>query len=284
MTVIGRYLALIKFEHTLFALPFALLSLLVAAGGTPAPRVLVWVLVAMVSARCAAMAFNRLVDREFDRRNPRTWERHLPAGAVSVGGAAAFTLVASLVFLLAAAQLNRLCFALSPVALAVILLYSYTKRVTAVSHLALGLGLSIAPVGAWLAVTGTFAAFPLWTAAGVLFWVAGFDTIYGCQDVDFDRSVGLCSLAARYGVRQALRISRLFHILAVACLAVAFTWPDLLGPVSWAGVGIMALLLIWEQMLVRGGDLRRIDRAFFTINSWMGMILLGCVAVDLYLL
>jgi 4-hydroxybenzoate polyprenyltransferase len=182
---------------------------------------------------------------------------------------------------------------LSPVALAVVLGYSYTKRFTAFSHLVLGLGLAIAPVGAWLAVTGRFAPFPLWTAAGVMFWVAGFDTIYSCQDTEFDEQVGLHSLAARLGVSTALWLSRIFHLLAVVALAVAVTRPPVvqanggsgaeLGPVALAGVGAMAVLLIWEQLLVRGGDLRRIRRAFFEINSWIGMVLLAAVALDIYL-
>jgi 4-hydroxybenzoate polyprenyltransferase len=290
---LARYLGLVKFEHTLFALPFALISLLVAADGRPAPRVLLWVLVAMVAARSAAMAFNRLADRRLDAANPRTRDRHLPTGAVSARGAAALVIAASALLVLAAHMLNDLCLFLSPVALIVVLGYSYTKRFTAASHLVLGLGLAIAPVGAWLAVTGHFAAFPLWTAAGVTFWVAGFDTIYGCQDADFDRRTGLHSLASRLGIQAALRLSRLFHLLAVACLAVAFTRPPArlpggetsaaLGTASLVGVGVMAGLLIWEQLLVRGGDLRRIRRAFFEINSWIGVVLLVAVGGDLYL-
>jgi 4-hydroxybenzoate polyprenyltransferase len=291
---LGRYLGLVKFEHTLFALPFALISLLVAFAGRPSPRVLLWVLVAMVAARTAAMAFNRLADRRLDAANPRTSDRHLPTGAVSTRGAAVLVITASAFLVLAAAMLNPLCLALSPVALVVVLGYSYTKRVTAASHLVLGLGLAIAPVGAWLAVTGRFAPFPLWTAAGVMFWVAGFDTIYGCQDVAFDRRAGLHSLAARLGVPAALWLSRLFHLLAVVCLAVAFTRPPVvypdggssatLGVASLVGVGVMAVLLIWEQMLVRGGDLRRIQRAFFEVNSWIGMVLLAAVLVDIYVI
>lgn len=283
MSLVGRYLGMIKFEHTLFALPFALLALLVASGGSPDLQVLVWVLVAMVGARSAAMAFNRLADRHFDRQNPRTRERHLAAGRVSVAGAWIFTTLAVLVFVLAASRLNRLCLILSPVALVTIFFYSYTKRFTAASHLFLGLSLSIAPVGAWIAVTGRIDPFPLWLAAGVLFWVAGFDTIYGCQDIDFDRRTGLRSLAARHGLTGALWFSRLFHLLALICLAVAFTRSAVLGPVSLVGLAIMAGLLIWEQWLVRGGDLRRIDQAFFTINSWIGVVVLGGVACDLYL-
>jgi 4-hydroxybenzoate polyprenyltransferase len=273
---------MIKFEHTLFALPFALLSLIVAARGWPEERVVIWVLVAMVGARSAAMAFNRLADRHHDRLNPRTRDRHLPAGKVSVGGAWVFTIMSSLVFVFAAARLNPLCFALSPVALAIIFFYSFTKRFTATSHLFLGLSLSVAPVGAWIAVTGSIDPFPLWIAAGVLFWVAGFDTIYGCQDVDFDQHSGLHSLAARCGVKSALWFSRIFHLLALAGFAVAFTRSAVLSPVSLIGVAIMAVLLLWEQWLVRGGDLCHIDRAFFTINSWIGIVMLGWVACDLY--
>jgi len=284
VSVLGRYLGLVKFEHTLFALPFALLSLLVAAAGRPPRRVLLLVLVAMVAARSAAMAFNRLVDRRLDAANPRTDDRHLPAGLVSAGGAGLLVLVASCLLVLAAWLLNPLCFVLSPVALLIVLGYSYTKRFTPYSHLVLGLGLAVAPVGAWLAVTGQLAPFPLWLAAGVMFWVAGFDAIYACQDVDFDREHGLHSLAARYGVPRALWLSRLFHLLAVSCLAIAFARSDVLGPVALLGVVVMAGLLIWEQWLVRGGDLRRIQRAFFEINSWIGVVLLVAVLVDLYLL
>ncbi len=284
MTLPARYASLVKFEHTIFALPFALISLLVAADGRPAWPVLGWVLVAMVGARSAAMGFNRLADRHLDAANPRTADRDLPSGRVSVTGAAVFVVLSSALLVVAAWRLNPLCFALSPVALLVVLGYSLTKRFTHWSHLVLGLGLAVAPVGAWLAVTGSFAAFPLWLAVGVMFWVAGFDTIYGCQDVDFDRRVGLHSLAARFGVRRALILSRVFHVLAVGFVAGAWRRAAPLGPVSLLGVLVMIGLLTWEQALVRGGDLRHIDKAFFTINSWIGMVLLGAVLVDLYLL
>jgi len=279
----ARYLGLIRFEHTIFALPFALISLLVASDGRPAWRVLLWVLVAMVGARSAAMAFNRLADREYDRRNPRTAGRHLPTGAVSVTGAALFTAGSVLLFVFAASRLNPLCFALSPVALAIILLYSYSKRFTEASHLWLGLSLGIAPVGAWLAVTGSFAPFPLWASAGVVFWVAGFDTIYGCQDEQFDHAAGLRSFAVRFGVRRALLIARALHLAAVVCLCVAFSKPPNLGAMSYVGVALMAALLVEEHRLVRGGDLTRIDQAFFAVNSWIGMILLAAVLTDIYL-
>lgn len=283
MNLVRRYLSFIKFEHTVFALPFALISLLVAAGGRPDGRTLLWVLVAMVGARSAAMAFNRLVDRAHDAANPRTADRHLPAGAVSVAGATVFTVAAAALLVVAAWQLNPLCLALSPVALLVVLGYSYTKRFTALSHLVLGLGLGIAPVGAWLAVTGSFAPFPLWLSAAVMFWVAGFDTIYACQDVDYDKRAGLHSLASRLGTGRALVLSRVFHVLAIACMAAAFRRAEPLGLLSLAGVGIMTGLLAWEQALVRGGDLRRLNRAFFEINSWVGMVLLAVVLADLYL-
>lgn len=283
MSLIGRYLSLIKFEHTIFALPFALISLLVATDGRPPLAVLLWVLVAMVGARSAAMAFNRLIDRHLDATNPRTADRHLPVGAVSAVGAGVLTALGAALLVLAAARLNPLCLKLSPVALAVVLGYSAMKRVSAAAHLVLGLGLAIAPVGAWLAATGSFAPFPLWLAAGVMFWVAGFDTIYGIQDVDFDRGAGLHSLASRLGVERALWLSRIFHLLAVAGMAGAFRRAEVLGPVALVGVVIMAGLLGWEQAIVQGGDMRRIDKAFFTINSWVGMVLLGAVLVDLYL-
>lgn len=282
MTLIARYLSLIKFEHTIFALPFALISLLVASAGRPPLGVLGWVLVAMVGARSAAMAFNRLADRHLDAANPRTADRHIPAGRVSVTGAAVFVLLSCALLVLAAWRLNPLCFKLSPVALLVVLGYSYLKRFSAAAHLVLGLGLAIAPVGAWLAVKGSFAPFPLWLAAGVMFWVAGFDTIYGCQDVDHDRKAGLHSLASRLGVRRALVLSRVFHVLSIGFIAGAFKRAEVLGPVALAGVVIMAGLLAWEQTLVRDGDLRHIDKAFFTINSWIGMVLLGVVIVDIY--
>jgi 4-hydroxybenzoate polyprenyltransferase len=283
MTLIKRYLDLIKFEHTIFALPFALISLLVASGGRPSLSVLFWVLMAMVGARSAAMAFNRVADWKIDAANPRTADRHIPAGAISVAGAWMLVVLSAALLVLAAWMLNPLCFRLSPVALAVVLGYSYMKRFSPLAHLVLGLGLAIAPVGAWLAVTGEFAAFPLWLAASVMFWVAGFDTIYGCQDADFDRQAGLHSMASRLGVDRALVVSRVFHVLSIAFMAGAVRRGPGLGLVTLGGVVIMTGLLAWEQAIVRGGDMRRIDKAFFEINSWIGMVLLAVVVVDIYL-
>ena len=278
------YLELVKFEHTLFALPFALLSLLVATAGRPPLPVLGWVLVAMVGARTAAMAFNRIADREYDARNPRTAGRPLPRGEVSLAGAWRLTVAGVALLVLAAGMLNRLCLVLSPVALVVVLGYSWTKRFTDWSHLVLGLGLGIAPVGAWLAARGAFAPFPLWLAAAVTLWVAGFDTIYGCQDEAFDRRAGLHSLAVRYGTAGALRIARLLHAGAVICLAAAMTAASGLGPVARLGAPVvMAVLLAWEHRIVRGGDLSRLELAFFTLNSWLGAAVFAVVLADLYL-
>ncbi|MFT5232239.1 MAG: 4-hydroxybenzoate polyprenyltransferase [Candidatus Krumholzibacteriia bacterium] len=283
MGVLGRYLSLIKFEHTIFALPFALTSLLVASSGQPEWETVLWVVVAMVGARSAAMAFNRLVDAKLDAANPRTADRHIPSGAVSVGGASAFVVLSASLLVLAAWQLNPLCFYLSPVALGVALGYSYFKRFSAAAHLVLGLGLGIAPVGAWLAVTGEFAAFPLWLSAAVMFWVAGFDTIYACQDFEHDREVGLHSLASRLGVEKALVVSRVFHVLSIGFMAGAFRRAEMLGMVSLLGVLVMAGLLAWEQAIVRGGNMQRIDKAFFVVNSWVGLMLLTFVILDIYL-
>jgi len=282
MSIVGRHLSLIKFEHTIFALPFALMSLLVAAGGRLAWPTLLWVVVAMVGARSAAMAFNRLVDAKLDAANPRTADRHIPAGAISLAGATLFVLLAAAVLVFAAWQLNPLCFYLSPVALAVVLGYSYFKRFSAAAHLVLGVGLGIAPVGAWLAVTGEFAPFPLWLSAAVMFWVAGFDTIYACQDVEYDRKVGLHSLASRVGVEKALVVSRVFHVLSIGFMAGAFRRAEMLSYTALPGVLVMAGLLAWEQSIVRGGNMQRIDKAFFVVNSWVGMMLLGFVVLDIY--
>ncbi len=267
-------LEMIKIEHTLFALPFALLGAIFAARGLPDGRTLVWILVAMVGARSAAMAFNRLVDCEFDRQNPRTRDRALPAGRVSAGYVRAFVLVSAAVFVLAAAMLNRLTLLLAPVALASILLYSYTKRFTEYSHLVLGWCLAMAPTGAWIAVRGALdELLPLAISLTVMMWVAGFDVIYACQDVDFDRRVGLRSLPARFGIRRALWIARGFHAVAFASLV----WASRLAGSRWlGGIGLAATLglLIRQHRLVRPDDLSRVNEAFFTTNACVSLILL----------
>ena len=265
--VYGR---MIKFSHSVFALPFALASAAIAADGRVPWRELPWIVVAMIGARSAAMGFNRLADQAIDARNPRTAGRELPRGVLSRGEVWMFVGVSALALIGAAAMLNPLCLLLSPVALLVVLGYSYTKRFTSLSHLVLGLALSIAPVGAWLAVRGRFDVAPVFLALAVLCWVAGFDTIYSCQDVDFDRREGLRSLPALVGIRRALIVSRVLHVAAVILLAALYTRAPL-HPVYLAGVGTIAVLLVYEHSLVSADDLSRVDAAFFTVNGWISV-------------
>ena len=265
--VYGR---MIKFSHSVFALPFALASAAVAAEGRVPWRELPWIVVAMIGARSAAMGFNLLADQAIDARNPRTAGRELPRGVLSRREVWLFVSLSALALIGAAAMLNPLCLLLSPVALLVVLGYSYTKRFTSLSHLVLGLALSIAPVGAWLAVRGRFDAAPVVLALAVLAWVAGFDTIYSCQDVDFDRREGLRSLPALLGVRRALAVARGLHVLAVALLAALYTLAPL-HPIYLAGVAAVAALLVYEHSLVSADDLSRVDAAFFTVNGWISI-------------
>lgn len=265
---------MIKIEHTLFALPFAFLGALLAANGLPALWQILWIVVAMVGARSAAMAFNRIADRNFDARNPRTATRAIPAGLLSVGFVWAFTIVAAAVFLLAAAMLNRLTLILAPVALASVLLYSLTKRWTQFSHLVLGWCLSIAPTGAWIAVRGAIdSATPLLLSLVVLLWTAGFDVLYACQDFDFDRREGLRSIPARVGVSKALWISRALHAGAFVALVALYVTTNL-GPLAFAGVLATGALLIYQHRLVRADDLGRLNAAFFSTNAFVSVILL----------
>ncbi|HEX2165334.1 MAG TPA: UbiA-like polyprenyltransferase [Thermoanaerobaculia bacterium] len=280
-------LEMIKVEHTVFALPFALLGMLLAAGGWPSWRTVLWIVVAMVGARSAAMAFNRLVDREIDAANPRTRGRALPAGLVTPGWVAGFTLASAAVLVLAAWRLNPLALALSPVALLVILGYSYTKRFTWASHLVLGLALAGAPLGAWIAVRGGVAATPFVLAGAVLSWVAGFDVLYALQDRDFDRRRGLSSIPARFGVVGALWISGALHLLTLALLAAlpgvyaAGEGGASLGGVYWLGWAGCAALVAWQHWLVRPDDLSRLDAAFFSANGLLSIWLFAATAVDL---
>ncbi len=275
-------LEMIKFEHTLFALPFALASALIAAGGLPAWRTLGWILGAMVGARSAAMAFNRISDLRIDAGNPRTASRALPMGLVSVGAAWAFTLAAAGLLVLSAHMLNPLAFALSPVALLVVLGYSYSKRFTSLSHLWLGLSLGIAPVGAWIAVRGQIGFPAMVLSAGVMLWTAGFDIIYSLQDLEFDRKMRLFSLPARIGPAGALVISRLFHAGMIALLV----WFGLLtgrGHVYYAGVAFAAAFLAYEQSLVSPKDISRVNTAFFTMNGCASIAIAAFVALDVFL-
>jgi len=275
-------LEMIKWEHSIFALPFALCGAMLAAGGFPTAHQLIWIVVAMVAARSAAMAFNRLADAAIDASNPRTRTRALPAGQLTPSFVTTFVVVSSAVFIVAASQLNRLSLWLSPVALAVLLLYSYTKRFTRWSHLVLGFALGIAPAAAWIAVRGSLDLRILLLTAAVTFWVAGFDVLYACQDFDFDRQTGLHSIPRHLGIRRALWVARGFHLIMLALL-VALLWSFGLGKFAILGVAIVAALLAYEHSLVSSDDLSRLNAAFFTMNGVISVLFFLFVAGDLLL-
>jgi 4-hydroxybenzoate polyprenyltransferase len=275
-------LEMIKWEHSVFALPFALCGAMLAAGGLPTAHQLLWIIVAMVAARSAAMAFNRLADASIDAANPRTRTRALPAGHLTPVFVVTFTAVASAVFIVAASQLNHLALWLSPVALAVLLLYSYTKRFTRWSHLVLGFALGIAPAAAWIAVRGSLDMRILLLTAAVTFWVAGFDVLYACQDFDFDRQTGLHSIPRYLGIARALWVARVFHMVMLVLL-VALLWSFGLGKVAVAGVAVVAALLAYEHSLVSADDLSKLNAAFFTMNGVISVLFFVFVAGDLLL-
>lgn len=267
-------LTMIKFEHSIFALPFALLGALLAANGWPPWPVVGWIVVAMVGARSAAMTFNRIVDRDIDRANPRTRMRALAAGTLSLGFAWGFLLASTGVFFFAAWRLNPLCLKLAPAALAWVLLYSYSKRFTLLSHWVLGIGLGIAPAAAWIAVRGSLAPRILLLSAAVALWVAGFDLLYACQDVAFDRSrADLHSVPKRLGIARTLRLAQLCHGLMFALLIILLRASGL-GPLAWVGLALVAALLIYEHALLSPTDLSRMNAAFFTVNGYIGILLL----------
>ena len=276
-------LDMIKFEHTVFALPFAFLGAFLADRGLPDGPTSLWIILAMIGARSAAMAFNRLVDCSYDKLNPRTNDRALPGRLVSKRFVVSFVLLSSSLFFFSSWMLNPLAFHLSPVALLVILLYSYTKRWTSFSHLFLGLSLALAPLGGWIAVRGELHPAPLYVAAAVLFWVGGFDIIYACLDLEFDRKFGLYSIPGRWGIKTSLRISALFHILMMLLLSYSFVLFRL-SALSWFGLGLVAVGLIYEHSLVNAQDLRRVNTAFFTINGVISLVLFLFVGLDLWLL
>ena len=267
---------MIKIEHSVFALPFALVGALLAArdaGHWPTWLQILWIVVAMVGARSAAMTINRIADLKYDRENPRTAKRALPTGQLSIAFAWAFTLMASALLVIAAWQLNRLAFELSPVALGVLFFYSYTKRFTALSHFVLGFCLGISPAAAWIAIRGSLDLRMLILCAAVTLWVGGFDVLYACQDIDFDRAVGLHSIPKAVGVRGALITARLMHIAMVVLLgwlALSFhlSWP------AWAGIAVVAGLLGYEHSLVKADDLSKINAAFFTVNGYISLLFL----------
>ena len=271
-----HYGRLVRFSHTVFALPFAMSSVALAWPKHPVTlRALLWILIAMVGARTAAMSFNRLVDKKFDALNPRTRSWELPQGKVKVSEAVALTTIAALVFIFAAYQLNWVCFVLSPVALAIVFFYSLTKRFTWASHLFLGLALAIAPIGAWLAVAQmpinlAELFVPLYLGLAVVFWLAGFDVIYSLQDSEFDRTHGLYSIPVHFGVAAALRLSTLFHLCTIAFLALVGLSAEM-GLIYWLGLLAVALVLFWEHRIVTSDDLSRINRAFFDLNAYVSI-------------
>ncbi len=277
-------LRMIKFEHTVFALPFALLGMMLAAEGWPEWRTVGWIVVAMVGARSAAMAFNRLADRRLDAANPRTADRALPKGEVSVGFVGLFVVGSAALLVVAAWQLNSLALGLAPVALLVLLGYSYTKRFTTWSHLVLGLALAGAPLGAWIAVRGDLRPAPLVLAGAVIFWVAGFDVLYALQDLEFDRRSGLYSIPVRFGETGALWVSGLLHLVMLGLLlALPAVYPPGLGAAYLVGVGGCAALLAYQHFVVRPGDLSRLDAAFFRSNGLLAVWLFAATAADLWL-
>ena len=272
-------LEMIKWEHSIFALPFALTGAVLAANGWPSLRVLLWIVVCMVSARSAAMAFNRLVDSDIDAVNPRTAMRALPKGELSRGFVLSFTMLASGLFLLGAAMLNRLTLELAPFALAIVLAYSYMKRVTRWSHLVLGLALGIAPAAAWVAVRGTIAPRALLLTAIVILWVGGFDVLYACQDFEHDRKVGLNSVPQAFGIEGAFWIARVMH-LGMAALLFVLLHVFGLGMIALVGVAIVLVLLAYEHSIISPKDLRRMNAAFFTLNGVISVVFFVAVAAD----
>jgi len=270
---------MIKWEHSFLTLPFGLTGAVLAARGIPPVHTLLWICVALIAGRSAAMAFNRLVDANIDAANPRTKMRALPAGKLSREFVAGFIVVTSAILIFAAWQLNPLAFRLSPAALAVVFLYSYTKRFTRWSHVALGLAMGIAPVASWIAVRGSLDPRILLLGLAVIFWGAGFDILYGCQDYDFDCSTGVYSVPKAFGIRNALRLARLFHVVTFGLLV----WMVLafgLGKIAMEGVLLVGSLLIYEHSLVKHDDLRRLNAAFFTMNGFISMGFLFFIAAD----
>jgi 4-hydroxybenzoate polyprenyltransferase len=274
-------LEMIKWEHSIFALPFALTGAVLAANGWPSARALVWIVVCMVSARSAAMAFNRLADAKLDAENPRTAMRALPAGQLSQGFVLTFTLVACCVFLLGAGMLNRLTLELAPVALAIVLAYSYMKRITRWSHVVLGLALGIAPSAAWIAVRGSLSPKILVLTAIVILWVGGFDVLYACQDFEHDRRVGLNSVPQAFGLEAAFWIARVMH-LGMVVLLFWFAHLFGLGRIALCGMGLVAVLLAYEHSIISPRDLRRMNAAFFTLNGVISVVFFLAVAVDVF--
>jgi 4-hydroxybenzoate polyprenyltransferase len=279
-TKLSIILSDIKIEHTVFALPFALMSAFLAAGGLPEMEKLVWILVCMVGARSAAMAFNRIVDARYDAMNPRTRERAIPSGQVSVSSYWAFLILSSVLFIFSAWMLNKLAFYLSPVALTIVFFYSLTKRFTAFSHFWLGLAISIAPVGAWVAIREEISFISLLLGGAVIFWLIGFDILYSCMDVEADRANRLHSIPERFGVERALKLALASHVLMMLFLLLLLEPSVLLGPLYLAGVLLVACLLVYEHSLVKKDDLSKVNMAFFNVNGVISIGLMLFVIID----
>lgn len=273
-------LEMIRFEHTIFALPFAVMSTFLASNGWPRWEKILWILVAMVGARSCAMAFNRIADMKYDKINPRTSNRALPTGMISVVAVWIFTVISALLLVFAAYMLNWLAFALSPVALLVVMGYSYSKRFTTLTHLWLGLSLAIAPVGAWIAIKGEFAFVPILLGLAVMLWTAGFDVIYACQDKEFDERFGLYSIPRRFGIKRSLQISSALHLLMVLVLLYLFLLTEL-RYIYLVGVAFVSALLIYEHSIVKSNDLSKVNLAFFTLNGMVSLVLMGLSVVDI---
>ena len=274
-----NYLSLVKFSHTVFALPFALTGALLAAGGLPSGRQIIWIVLAMVGARTAAMGLNRLIDAEIDARNPRTADRAIPAGQIGKGTTALYIAASLALLLAAAAQLNPLCLKLSPLAIFFLVLYSYCKRFTALAHVVLGICLAAAPIGAWIAIRGVVAVPALILGGIVLFWVAGFDILYALQDLEFDRDAGLHSIPVALGVSGSLWTARLFH-LAMLGLLIALPMTLALGTPFSVGIVVITCMLAYEHWLLKDGDLTKLDAAFFNMNGYISVAVLVFSALD----
>ncbi|NTW98611.1 MAG: 4-hydroxybenzoate octaprenyltransferase [Geobacteraceae bacterium] len=279
-TRIGIFMEMIKFAHTIFALPFAFTGALLAAGGFPSIHQTLWIILAMVGARTAAMAMNRLIDAEIDARNPRTAVRAIPAGLISKGLTFIFIIASTTLLLFSAYMLNPLCLKLSPIALAFLLLYSYCKRFTSLAHVVLGICLAAAPIGAWVAIRGTIDAPALILGGVVLFWVAGFDILYALQDLDFDRAAGLHSIPVLLGVNGSLRAARIFHLIMIALLFTLYSLMGL-GPIFLAGIMVTTAMLLYEHWLLKDGNLDKLDAAFFNMNGYISIAIVLFTAADI---
>ncbi|QWR77409.1 UbiA family prenyltransferase [Candidatus Magnetomonas plexicatena] len=275
----GLYLSMIKFSHSVFALPFAFTSGVLASGGIPSGRQILWITVAMISARSAAMGLNRIADRKIDALNPRTKNREIPAGVVKLTEATVFTALFSALFVLSAYMLNPLCFKLSPLVLAVLFFYSYTKRFTWSSHLFLGIAISGAPLGAWIAIRGDVSISILPLVFAVVFWLAGFDILYALQDVNFDKTHGLYSIPQRFGIKKAITLSRVFHLFTFILLALTGVFFNM-GIFYFIGIAVVAVLLIYEHLLVKPDDLSKLDMAFFNINGYISVTVFVFVLIE----